>query len=232
MTSNTVGKRRMRPLLATAYVHAMICAGAVLGLAACQPVPGHPPGGTDDPAPSSPPLPRGCADGVQAQLADGMRIDYIGSLPGDRDVCLVRWDGHEHRYFLGFWGSGLFQNAPAAERDALRRVLSGPVGAEATFPLRHGRLWSDATVTHVADALIDVDGQKRATAELRVLHHERSDVPGADSETLYWIDRQTGITLRQQVVTPMANGEQLRSTVWEVRRLMAPPAAASKAPSG
>jgi hypothetical protein len=231
MTPNPVGKARTRPQLSTTLVHAIIYVGAALGLAACQPVPGAT-DTTADPTPSSPPLPTSCADGVQAELAGGMRIDYTGSLASDRDVCLVRWDGHEHRYFLGFWGSGLFQDAPAAEREALRGVLSGSVGTEVTFPLRRGRLWSDATVTHVADTLVDVDGQKRATTELRVRRHERSDAPGTDPESLYWIDRQTGITLRQQVVTPMVNGEQLRTTVWEVRRVVAPSAAASPAPTG
>ncbi len=203
----------------------ILCLMLLMGLAACQQ--GLPSAGraltTSTPVGLNASLPAPCADGLRAELTTGVQVEYAGSLPTNNQVCLVRWDGQDHSYYLGFWGSGRLRDAASEDAPDIQGVLAGPVGTEATFPLhRDGGLWRTATITHVADGAVQVGGEKRAAVELRAVRHEDSGAPGANAESLYWIDRETGIILRQQIVTAMADGERQQMTIWQVRKIVEP----------
>ena len=154
-------------------------------------------------------------------LSDGVGLTYEGADPDDPMVCLVSWNGRTHRYFAGFWGAGRFHSGTAAERAALLRVLSGPVGAKASFEDIHAKLWGKVTVEHVASPMLPLESGPRRTVLLRVTKYDERGRPGVQAETLHWIDAQTGVALKQATVTTMADGQQTRATTWQVERLEA-----------
>jgi hypothetical protein len=80
-------------------------------------------------------------------------------------------------------------------------------------------LWKRVTVTHVANTTIDIAGQPRSALELRVVRHDAAGRPEVRAETRYAIDRATGVLLRSQSVTPMADGEVTTTTSWQIDRL-------------
>ena len=94
-----------------------------------------------------------------------------------------------------------------AAREAFRTALTGPVGTEATFDTQGAKLWKRVTVTHVANDTVDVAGGPRSAVELRVVRHDAEGRADVRAETLYAIDRATGVMLRCESVTPMADGE-------------------------
>lgn len=104
-------------------------------------------------------------------------------------------------------------------RAAFRAALVGPVGTEASFDTEHARLWKRVTVMHVANATVDVAGNKRPAMELRVVRHDAAGRPEVRAETLYTIDRATGVMLRSQSVTPMADGAVTTTTSWQIGTL-------------
>ena len=194
-------------------------------LAGCQVAPPPPP--TPAPAPvrttglpSVPP----CAAGRTAILSTGVSVTFLGADKADPDICLRRINGRPYRYLLGFWGGGRARPGSETERQALRAVMTGPVGTKVDFPLpRRGALWiwQSATVTHLGDPSLPMGtGAPRRTILLRVVRHGPPDRPDVAAETRWWIDWTTGIPLKQQDVIRMAHGEEHR-TVWQVRSLAA-----------
>src|SRR6187551_502776 len=81
-----------------------------------------------------------CASGASANLADGLRIKYLGSDPDDPHRCMVQWSDRAHPLYFGFWSAE--PKAPITEeaRAAFLTALTGPVGASASFPMQGGRL--------------------------------------------------------------------------------------------
>lgn len=196
--------------------------GLTIALAGCQaapsaslppPEPVHHAG-----LPAVPP----CPSGLVATLSSGTRVAFIGADPDDPDLCLRRINGHVFRYRLGFWGGGRATPGTPEEREALRKVLTGPVGTEVEFPLpRHAAwsIWESASVAHIGDpSLALAPGESRRTILLRVVRRGPPDRPGVQAETRWWLDWTTGIPLKQQEVVRMAHGTE-RETAWEVRSL-------------
>jgi hypothetical protein len=216
-----------------ALAHSGTIIGLVLGLlgvAACQAIP---PGGlaASQAASNQPPSPAGsaglaevpdCAAGIVATLSGGVQIGYHGSDPDDPDRCLLNWSGRSHPLYFGLWSTG--PDLPMSEeaRAAFRTALTGPVGTEASFEMQRARLWKRVTVTHVANTTIDVAGQPRSALELRVVRHDAAGRPDVRAETRYAIDRATGVLLRSQSVTPMADGAVTTTTSWQIEQIDKP----------
>ena len=106
-------------------------------------------------------------------------------------------------------------------RDAVRTALTGPVGTETSFQTQRARLWSRVTVTHVANSVVNVAGEPRPALVLRVVRHDAGGRPDVRAETRYTIDRATGVMLRRESVTPMADGEVTTTTSWQIGSLEA-----------
>lgn len=160
-----------------------------------------------------------CASGTSATLAGGLRIKYLGSGPDDPHRCLVQWSDRAHPLYFGFWSGEPKSPLTDEARTAFRTALTGPVGASAAFSMQGGRLWSGATVTHTSNGTIAVAGQSRTALELAVVLHDAHGRPGVRAETRYMIDRNTGVLLRRQTVTPMASGEVTTTTNWQIGSL-------------
>ncbi len=186
------------------------------GFATRQPAPQRPPDPTDGLAAIPP-----CPTGLVARLNTGVTVAFAGAVPDRPETCLRRVNGHTYRYFLGFWGDGTFHDGTAAERAAIRKVLTGPVGTSASFPLRTASavaLWRSATITHVGDPTLSLGhGTPRPTMLLLV---ERRTDAGRDvhTETLWWLDRATLVPLQREEVIPMTHGTE-RQLAWRVRAL-------------
>jgi len=163
-------------------------------------------------------IPRCQAEG-SAKLDDGLVVDFKGAALDDPLVCLVSWKGRTYRYFAGFWGSGRYRRGTVEEREAVRRVLLGPVGATATFEDTRASMWGRVTAEHVANPVLALKSGPRRTALLRVVKHDELDRAQVQAERLYWVDAHTGIALKRQVVTRLANGETRFDTTWKVERL-------------
>ncbi|MCW3474276.1 hypothetical protein [Limobrevibacterium gyesilva] len=191
--------------------------GLIAILAACQQQPSAaPPVAADPPVLESLAQPPSCAAGVSAALEDGAVVQFRGGDPRDPDVCLIAWSGRSYRYFLGFWGDGRFGEGTAEERDAIRRVLTGPPGTEASFALTRAKLWGKVTVTHVANPILTVGSRRVATMEIRAVWHDSQGREDVRNEKRIWIDQATGIVVQRQTVTPMANGGVVTNTTWRV----------------
>jgi hypothetical protein len=160
-----------------------------------------------------------CASGGSATLADGVRVGYLGSDPTDPQRCLLEWSDRSHPLYFGFWSPNPKRPISEQARRAFLAALTGPVGTEALFRDDDARMWNDVTVTHTANHAVDVAGHLRPALELRVVRHDalgRSDVR---AETHYTIDRATGVLLRSESVTPMADGGVRRTTGWQLDTL-------------
>ena len=160
-----------------------------------------------------------CAADESAILANGLRITYLGSDPDDPQRCLLQWSDRSHPLYFGFWSSD--SKVPMSEeaRVAFRVVLTGPVGTEASFSEQRSLLWNQVTITHVANGVVDLAGQLRPALELLVVRHDALGRPEVRAETRYMIDRQTGVLLRSESVTPMADGKVTTTTSWQVGKL-------------
>ena len=214
-----------------ALAHPRAVVGLLIGLlalAACQPVPAgglpvsHAAANQAPAAAGDAGLPEvpDCAAGFVATLSGGVQIGYHGSDPDDPDRCLLNWSGRSHPLYFGLWSAGpdLPMSEPA--RAAFRTALTSPVGTEASFEMQRAQLWKRVTVTHVANTTVDVAGQPRSALELRVVRHDAAGRPEVRAETRYAIDRATGVLLRSQSVTPMADGEVTTTTSWQIDQLM------------
>jgi len=160
-----------------------------------------------------------CAAGGSATLADGVRVGYLGSDPTDPQRCLLEWADRSHPLYFGFWSPNPKRPISEQSRQAFLTALTGPVGTEALFRDDDARMWNDVTVTHTANRMVDVAGQPRPALELRVVRHDafgRSDVL---AEMRYLIDRATGVLLRSESVTTMADGGVTRTTGWQLDTL-------------
>jgi hypothetical protein len=162
-----------------------------------------------------------CAADASATLAEGVRIGYLGSDPSDPQRCLLRWADRMHALYFGFWSTG--PEAPMSDeaRAAVRAALTGPVGTEASFQTADARLWDRVTITHVANTVVLVAGQRRPALELRVVRHDALGRPDVRAETRYAIDRATGVMLRSEDVTPMADGGVTKTLGWQIANLTA-----------
>lgn len=154
-----------------------------------------------------------------ATLDGGVQVSYLGSDPDDADKCLVQWLGRSHQLYFGFWSDE--KSAPMSDeaRAALRAALTGPVGTEAAFDAQKAQLWKNVTVRHTANGTAIVDGTPRPALELQVVRHDAEGRPEVRAETRFWIDRRTGVLLRRESVTPMADGEVTKTTSWQVGSL-------------
>ncbi len=212
-----------------ARLPSLIAIAALAGLSACQP----PAAGSLPPDPGtgrapadaalapalSAAAPAGCPAGLRAVLSNGLAVQYDGPQARDMDICLARWQGVAHPYYLGFWGDGRTVPQDAQERQAVRAALTGPVGTETSFTAHGGKLWNAVTVTHVADPVLTVAGQPRPTVQLRRVLHDALGRHDVRAEALIWVDQATGIALRRQTITHMADGGQNAVTTWDVRDL-------------
>src|SRR5579863_6907136 len=199
---------------------------ALLALGGCQQAPGLTAAGEAKSAgvgaqaslPADPP----CPDNLTAVLADGVAVRFMGAETDDPETCVQQWNGMEYRYYLGFWGNGRFEQATPEQREALAAVLRGPVGMSATVNLpvpTQMALWRSATVTHEENTSLQVGHSKRPVEKVRVV---RKDAPGGKevtAETLYWLDRRSGVPLREQTVTKLEDGQTWHITTWDVSAL-------------
>lgn len=160
-----------------------------------------------------------CPSNVTAVLTSGSAVHFKGSSEDDPAVCVQTSNGKSYRDYLNFWGDGRFRHGTADQKQALRSVLTGPIGTKVTFELpRRSKLalWQSASVAHVANATLMVGGRVRPAIKLKIVKHDALGRPGVTAESLCWIDGLTGIPLEKQVVTRMANGEVERTTTWRV----------------
>jgi hypothetical protein len=162
-----------------------------------------------------------CAADSSATLAEGVHIGYLGSDPNDPQRCLLQWADRSHALYFGFWSTGPHADMSEQARTAISTALTGPVGTQASFETEHAQLWGRVSVTHLANATVDVAGEKRPALVLRVVRHDAYGRPDVREETHYAIDRATGVLLRSESVTPMANGEVSRTTSWRIGSLQA-----------
>ncbi len=165
-----------------------------------------------------------CPSGVTAVMAEGPAVHFQGPADDDPAVCVQTSNGRSYRYYLDFWGNGRFREGTPGERQALRSVVEGPVGTEVHFALPrqgHPGLWKSASVAHVANDHVAVGRHVRPAIKLRIVRHDAHDRPGVKAESLYWLDRLTGIPLKKEVVTHMADGDVQRTTTWRVVALEA-----------
>jgi hypothetical protein len=192
----------------------------LLAVAACQVPSGVGPTQSASQADNSglPTVPS-CPTGLSATLSDGLQVGYRGSDPSDPDRCLLDWSGRSYPLYFGLWSPGLNQPMSEEARVAFRTALTGPVGTEASFDAEHARLWKRVTVTHVANNTVDVGGTPRPAVELRIVRHDAAGRPEVRAETRYAIDRATGVMLRSQNVTPMADGAVTTTTSWQIGTL-------------
>lgn len=160
-----------------------------------------------------------CASGASATLAEGVRIGYLGSDPNDPQRCLLRWADRSHPLYFGFWDSDPKLPMSDEARQAVRTALTGPVGTQTSFETERASLWNRVTITHVANSVVTVAGERRPALELRVVRHDANGRPDVRAETRYTIDRATGVMLRRETVTPMADGEVTTTTSWQVGSL-------------
>jgi hypothetical protein len=160
-----------------------------------------------------------CASGASAKLADGVQVGYVGSDPDDPQRCLLEWSERSHPLYFGFWSPGPKRLISEQAREAFQTVLTGPVGTEAAFDDPDARMWRAVTVTHVGNGVVDVAGQQRPALELRVVRHDALGRTDVRAETRYTIDRATGVLLRSEDVTPMADGGVTTTTGWQVGTL-------------
>jgi hypothetical protein len=165
-------------------------------------------------------LPVACPHLV-VRLTTGLSVDYDGARRTDPDVCVVDWRGARHDYYLGFWGDGRSYDGGAAERQAVRQAVSGKVGTSISYSAHGAQLWSEVTVAHVADATVRIGDQERPAEEMRRVLHDALGREQVRAESLMWVDRATGIMLREQVVTHMADGGRRAETVWQVEDIAA-----------
>jgi hypothetical protein len=109
----------------------------------------------------------------------------------------------------------------------MRRRTPLPVlGTEVSFGLPRKSqfyMWRSATVRHTANTKLVVAHHPRDAVELRVVWHGTQDRPSLRSEELYWIDRATGIPLKQDVVTTLGDGTRRHDTISELTALDAVP---------
>jgi hypothetical protein len=160
-----------------------------------------------------------CATGGSARLADGVQVGYVGSDPHDPQRCLVEWADRAHPLYFGFWSPGPTRPISEQAREAFRTALTGPVGTQASFDDADARMWSEVTVTHTENSVVNIAGQQRPALELRVVRHDALGRPDVRAETRYTIDRATGVLLRSENVTPMADGGVTTTTSWQIGSL-------------
>jgi hypothetical protein len=160
-----------------------------------------------------------CASGASATLTGGTQVGYIGSDPNDPQRCLVEWADRSHPLYFGFWSPSPKRPLSEQARQAFRTALTGPIGTEASFDDADAQMWSEVTVTHVDNSAVDVAGQQRPALELRVVRHDALGRPDVRAETRYTIDRATGVLLRSENVTPMADGGVTTTTGWQIGTL-------------
>ena len=160
-----------------------------------------------------------CQANGAATLRQGLVVHFDGADPRDPLVCLVSWKGRTYRYLAGFWGSGRYRRGTAEERDAVRKVLLGPVGAKAAFEDVRAGLWGRVTAEHVGDPMLPLKSGPRRTVLVRMVKHDVGGRPQVRAETLHWIDARTGIALKRQVVTRQGNGKKRVYTTWRVEQL-------------
>ncbi len=159
-----------------------------------------------------------CEADAAATLSDGIDLRYAGADPDDPDVCLVSWNGRMHRFLAGFWGAGRIRPASAAEREAIRSAMTGPVGTVASFNDARAKLWGKVTVEHVANPVLTLESGPRQTVLLRLVKHDEHGRAQVKAESLHWIDANTGVALKTQTVTRFADGQQSVATTWQVER--------------
>lgn len=162
-----------------------------------------------------------CAADGSATLAEGVQVGYLGSDPDDPNRCLLSWANRSHPLYFGFWSSGPNEGMSDEARAAVRSALTGPVGTEASFNAEGALLWKRVTVTHVANTVVAVAGKPRPALELRIVRHDANGRPDVRAETRFTIDRATGVLLRRESVTPMADGGVTRITSWQIDSLNA-----------
>jgi hypothetical protein len=160
-----------------------------------------------------------CASGGSAMLTDGVRVGYLGSDPADPQRCLLEWSDRSHPLYFGFWSPNPKRPISEQARQAFLTALTGPVGTEAMFRDDDARMWNDVTVTHTANRVVDVAGHRRPALELSVVRHDALGRADVRAEMQYLIDRATGVLLRSESVTPMADGGVTRTTGWQLHAL-------------
>jgi hypothetical protein len=157
---------------------------------------------------------------MAANLSGGATINYAGNDPRDADLCVLQWSGRAHSLYYGFWSPTGPTEMTDQERQAFRTALTGPVGTETAFDTQHARMWNRVTITHVSNDILTVAGEKRPALELKVVQHDAQGRPQVRAETHHWIDRATGVMLKEQSVTPMQEGGQMTTTTWEIASLV------------
>lgn len=169
--------------------------------------------------PNEPATVPSCPDHMAAVLTTSLVVHFTGATADDSAICLQEWGGKSYRYYLGFWGDGRFRHGSAEQREALRDVVTAPIGKTVTFGLRKKTrfaLWKSAVAQHVANPTLVVGGKHLPTVKIRIVMQDALDRRHVRAERLYWLDRLTGIPLKKQSVVRMANGNVHRFTTWQV----------------
>jgi hypothetical protein len=167
-----------------------------------------------------------CPDGMTATLDTGVQVHFTGAAPQDPQSCVQSWASREHEFLLGVWRKRRLRPETAAQRAAIVQVLTAPVGTAVRFPLRHKTrrtFFDSATLRHVGNETLAVGVEKRHALKLELVLHDAQGRPEANAESLFWIDRKTGIPLKKEVVTRTADGGVWNTTVWRVRDLAPDP---------
>jgi len=167
-----------------------------------------------------------CPDGMVATLDSGVQVRFDGGTPHDPSMCVQTWSQREHEYFLSVWRKERLRPDSSERREAIAQILTAPVGASVRFALKHNSprtFFDSATLRHVANETLTVGTKARPALKLELVLHDAQKRPDVKAERLLWIDRETGIPLKKEVVTRTADGGVWNTTVWRVRELAADP---------
>ncbi len=123
----------------------------------------------------------------------GLLFQYLGSEPGQPDVCLVLRNSAQAELYSGIWDKA-WPGAEAA-RIALRKVITGPAGTSAAFDtvVAPGIEWHE-TVRNEGTEDLEVLGRTFHTVKIA---HERVGFGGNTYHSIVtnWKDVQTGMIL-------------------------------------
>ncbi len=159
-----------------------------------------------------------CPNGLKARLETGLIVKFEGSVASDPSICIQEWGGKRYEFCLGLWNDLRVERGARDQCSKLNAIMQAPAGTTVSLDLST-RLWKSAVVTRETGDSLVISHRQRPTMKLRVVRQGLVARPGTMAESLYWVDRATGVPLKKQSVTRMTDGHIQRVTTWRVASL-------------